>query len=1292
MKTSPESLEQLSPLQRAALAIKEMQSKLDRIERKKTEPIAIIGIACRFPGGANDPESFWQLLHDGADAVREIPSSRWDVDAYYNPNPEASGKMYVRQGGFLDVAVDEFDAQFFNISPREAVSMDPQQRLLLEVSWEALENAAQAPDKLSGSKTGVFIGICNSDYSQLLQPLGLSNIDVYSATGNVFSVAAGRLSHLLGLHGPTLAVDTSCSSSLVSVHLACQSLRSEECRLALAGGVNLMLSPQGAIAMSRMRALAVDGRCKTFDAAADGYGRGEGCGIIILKRLSDAISDGDNILALIRGEAVNHDGHSSGLTVPNGLAQRAVIREALEVAKVEASQISYIEAHGTGTALGDPIEVRTLGAVLGKKRSKEQPLMVGSVKTNIGHLEPAAGVASLIKVVLAMQHGEIPPHLHLTKVNPHISLQENNLTIPKEATPWTVEEGQRRLAGVSAFGMSGTNAHLVLEEAPVRQAVPSEVERPLHLLTLSAKSEAALKELARRFESYITAHPSASLENICFTANTGRSHFAYRLAVVAKSLAQVRQHLSTFVADQQQAVVPCNNQPKIAFLFTGQGSQYIGMGRKLYEQAPTFRQALDQCDELLRPHIKQSLLSILYPEPEANSPLNNTAYAQPALFALEYALAQLWQSWGIQPTVVMGHGVGEYVAACIAGVFSLKDGLRLVCERGRFANESMLDDFERIAAEVAYSSPSIGLVSSLTGQLAGEVVAKAEYWRRHLGEQVEFSTSMQTLHEQGCALFVEIGPKPTLIEMAKQSLPQEFGTWLPSLDEKKEDWQVLLQSLKTVYLNGQVINCEGFDSDYQRNRLSLPTYPFERQNYWLKASKARNQETAIFHQQLIHPFLHRRLHSPLKQIQFESELNLNSLPFVKDHRIEGMPVMNISIYLEMIFGAAAEAFGKKIHVLDNFLISRPLIFSEKATQTVQLIVTPDESQKALIQLFSRTIGEEDEQIFWTLIASGQINLAEADFTTYSRNYASFEEVQAEYSEEMPVSQFYQVLAERGANLGPSCQGLERLWRRDGNALGEIRDSHTASDFDNLYQLPLGIFDSFFQLLGASFPATLPDNYLLSGFESFQVYVCSGKSFWGKAKLKLGENHEDYKETVLGNIQLFNDAGQIVAEVVNAQLKRISREALQRAAILGKNVSNQRKKSNFSREKLVAAEPEAILPMLEKYLLEELAKALQLPLSNLNPQQSLTSLVDSLIIVEIKNQIEVDLQVIVPATKFFEETSIAQLATFVLQQLKLESSTLLSSLEYADDKTLSQALEELEGLSEADAEAMLSIRI
>ncbi len=684
---------QMSPLKQALLALEKMSSKLEQFERAQTEPIAIIGMGCRFPGGANDLESFWQLLHNGVDAIREVPSSRWNIDAYFDPNPETPGKMYVRQGGFLDIAVDEFDAEFFGLAPREAVSMDPQQRLLLELSWEALENAGQAPDKLAGSQTGVFVGINTADYSQLHRSSTETNhLNPYFFTGNTSSVAAGRLSYLLGLEGPSIALDTACSSSLVSIHLACKSLRTGECRMALAGGVNLMLSSEGPIVLSRMRALAADGRCKTFNASADGYGRGEGCGMIVLKRLSDAVADADNILALIRGSAINHDGRSSGLTVPNGLAQQKVIRAAIANARVEPNQVNYVEVHGTGTVLGDPIEVEALGALLGKGRSEEQPLRLGTVKTNIGHLEAAAGVAGLIKVVLAMQHGEIPPHLHLKNLNPSIYWEDLPIEIPTEPTPWPTTGERRRLAGISSFGMSGTNAHLVLEEAPAPKPTLPEPERPIHLLTLSAKSETALEELVGRVTGYLETHPSEPLADICFTTNTGRAHFAHRLALVAQEPAQVGENLRAWAGGKEQdrvfrGLVPRTSKPKVAFLFTGQGSQYVNMGCQLYETQPTFRKTLQRCDELLRPYLKESLLSLLYPESGTTSLLDETAYTQPALFAIEYALAQLWRSWGIEPSAVMGHSVGEYVAACVAGVFSLEDGLKLIAERGRLMQE-----------------------------------------------------------------------------------------------------------------------------------------------------------------------------------------------------------------------------------------------------------------------------------------------------------------------------------------------------------------------------------------------------------------------------------------------------------------------------------------------------------------------------------------------------------------------------------------------------------------------------
>jgi acyl transferase domain-containing protein/SAM-dependent methyltransferase len=685
MSQSRETPEQLSPLKRAILELREMRAKLDVSDRRQREPIAIVGIGLRLPGGANDESSFWQILADGVDVISEIPPDRWDREAYYDPDPDKPGKMNTRHGAFLG-GVDLFDAEFFGISPREAASMDPQHRLLLETTWEALENSAICPARLAGSQTGVFVGYGNSDY--LRRAYGdEQRIDAYSALGNAFSVAAGRLSYFLGVHGPCMVVDTACSASLVAVHLACQSLRFGECTLALAAGVNLILSPEASINFSKSHMLAPDGRCKTFDAGADGYGRGEGCGVVILKTLSAAQADDNRVLAVIRGSAVNQDGRSGGLTAPNGPAQEAVIRAALAAAGVDPHEISYLESHGTGTSLGDPIEVRAATAVLCNDRPHELPLAIGSVKTNIGHLEGAAGVAGLLKVVLALQKRQIPPHLHLEIKSPYIDWDSLPIVVPTTLTPWIPVNG-KRIAGLSSFGFSGTNVHVIIEQPPEVNRPRTTAERPTHLLALSGKSDKALAELVQKVSLRLGNADPDTLPDICFTANAGRSHFEHRVTVLGENTEQVRNGLSAFIRHEAVANVVAGqvmdlSLPPIAFLFTGQGSQYIGMGRELYETSPTFRRVMDRCDEILLPHLDRSLLSVLYPLADNVSLLDNTAYTQAAMFAVEYALAELWRSWGVRPAFVMGHSVGEYVAACIAGVFGLEDGLKLIAERGR---------------------------------------------------------------------------------------------------------------------------------------------------------------------------------------------------------------------------------------------------------------------------------------------------------------------------------------------------------------------------------------------------------------------------------------------------------------------------------------------------------------------------------------------------------------------------------------------------------------------------------
>jgi len=711
-------------LERQALgALRKMRQRLDEIEHARAEPIAIVGVGCRLPGGANDPEAFWDLLRNGVDAIREVPADRWKVEEYFDPKPGMPGKTYSRWGGFMD-HIDRFDPEFFGISPREAVHMDPQQRIFLEVAWEALENAGIPPHALTGSNTGVFVGTTMADY--LLQHLRHGNrrdLDAYIISGNTMNAISGRLAYFLGTHGPSISMDTACSSSLVAVDRACRSLRDGECTLAIAGGVNLILAPDLFVCTSKWGMLSPDGRCKTFDVAANGFVRAEGCGIIILKRLGAALKDGDRILALIRSTAVNQDGTSSGLSVPNGLAQEALIRQALRSANVEPSALSYIEAHGTGTSLGDPIEIDALGRVFQGGRNADTPLALGSVKTNLGHLEAASGIAGLLKVVLMLQHRQIPPHLHLKQLSPHIAWENYPFVIPTRLTNWESIDG-KRIAGVSSFGATGSNAHVILEEAPEPTPAAAGMDRPLHLLTLSARDESALRALVTSVGARLKRELHPPLSDVCFTANAGRSHFGCRLSLLASTVKETVGKLTSFLAGEAPAGLMTSRlsgsvRPKIAFLFTGQGAQYVRMGLQLYETSPTFRKSLDRCDELLRPHLDRPLLSLLHSEERQRTLLDQTKYTQPAVFALEYALYELWSSWGLQPSFVMGHSVGEYVAACVSGIFSLEDGLNLIVQRGRLMQAeptgggmvAVRADEDQVRAAIAPFSRSVSIAA-----------------------------------------------------------------------------------------------------------------------------------------------------------------------------------------------------------------------------------------------------------------------------------------------------------------------------------------------------------------------------------------------------------------------------------------------------------------------------------------------------------------------------------------------------------------------------------------------------
>ncbi|XYH99051.1 type I polyketide synthase [Sorangium sp. So ce1128] len=830
---------------KAVKEIRELRARVKELETARDAPIAIVGMGCRFPGGADDPASFWELVREGRDVITEVPASRWDASEYYDPDREAPGKMATRRGGFIG-DIDAFDAAFFGVSPPEARGMDPQQRLFLEVAWEALEHAGIAADALVERAVGVYVGICSSQHAcNVFDASIIEQIDAHHGTGSTFAVTAGRLSHFLGVKGPSLSVDTACSSSLVALHLACQALRSGECELALVGGVNLLLGPQISVSFSKARMLSADGRCKTFAASADGYGRGEGCGVVVLRRLSDALARGERVLAVVRGSAVNHDGPSSGLIAPNGHAQVDVIRDALRQGSIEPARVGYVEAHGTGTLLGDPIEVSALGEVFGKSHTRQRPLLLGSAKANIGHLEAAAGISGLIKLVLSLQHKVVPPHPLVGERNPYIPWSRLPVEIPAAAQPWA-SDGAPRVGGVSSFGFSGTNVHVVLEEAPEAAPAEAQVERPLHLLALSAKSDGALRALAAAYQRRLGAG-DAPVGDVCFTANTGRAHFRHRACAIGRTAEELRQGLDRALAE---AAVTPPSDPKVALLFTGEGPLQPGTARGLYEAQPSFRRCVDRCAEVVDPLLGRPIREVLFEDSAGEA-----AFAQPALFIVEYALAELWRQWGVKPTAVLGDGVGEHVAACVAGVMPLEDALRLVVARGRSMQSPPAagspDELSRAAGAARLRAPALPLVSSVTGALADDAITRGAYWARAGREADRLAGGLRALRELGCGVFVEVGPRAALIERGQRELEDSGkARWVPSLVAGKDDWGALLGAVAALYRAGVAIDWAGFERDYPRRRVTLPTYPFDRKDYPApvpaRRRSARSSEAGAF--------------------------------------------------------------------------------------------------------------------------------------------------------------------------------------------------------------------------------------------------------------------------------------------------------------------------------------------------------------------------------------------------------------------------------------------------------------
>lgn len=1291
----------------------------------ETGALAIIGMACRLPG-ADSPEEFWQLLRDKRVTTRPLPAGRWEGFAVKEGS--GAGCVTTLRGGFLDESeVSRFDADFFGIGAREAQIMDPQQRILLETAWEAIERAGLNADELIGSDTGVYIGISTDDYSawQFAAP---EHISAYTAQAKALSIAANRISYQFDFLGPSMAVDTACSSSLVAIHLASQALRRGECSLAVAGGVNLILAPHMSIALSKAGMLARDGCCKTFDAAADGYARGEGCVLLVLKRLEDALRDGDCVAAVILGSAVNQDGRSNGLTAPNGLAQQRVVTMALAAAGVMPAEIGYIEAHGTGTALGDPIEVKSLQAVLAAGRAPGQRCALEAVKANIGHLEAAAGAAGVLKAALSLFHGEIPPHPSLHRLNPLIVLEGGPFYIPTERTPWA--EG-RRLAGVSSFGFGGANAHLVLEAPPALVLRPdgAEPERPLHLLTLNTHGTQALRALAARWLACLeqTGDGPADLcfADLCFSANTGRARLPQRLALFAADRTSLAAALNDWLAGRPGAwgsgTASLQKTPRIGFLFTGQGSQTIGMGRELYQTQPGFRRDMDECDALLQPELGLSFIELLYHSEQgekAEALLARTDLTQPVLFALEYSLARLWMSWGIQPAALLGHSIGEYTAACIAGMFSLAAGLRLVAARARLMHQApgdggmvavvadeaqcraalagfedkvviavynaprnhvlsgeraslepviarlaaqgvetrklkvshafhsplmapVLDSFAHIAGEVSFQPPAIPVFSNVSGAPLGADEVRATYWVEHLRSPVRYAAGVSAMRAAGIDAFIEIGPRPTLLALAQQSIDAADLLWLPSLRPQMSDSKQMLESLAALHLRGTAVDWRGFDRPWPRRRVTLPTTAFQGRRHWLPAlPEIRAAASTTL------PFPGNRIASPLlEQTLYENRYDTATLPLLAEHRVFGQVVVPGAAHLSLILKAAADFLGDAPCTLQNVIFPQALVIPEPGARRIQLAIAREVQANGrpfkLISLPAAGIERWEEHATGRLLPLATGAQAQTLATLRSR---------------CPQPLAMDSVQQPAITLGPQFRWVTQVWRGENQALARLKMPEQVGI--NTYRLHPGLIDSMFQVLMAIIERQDDVVAVPYGFEEFRLYKPVQKTaMWSHIQL---HPEQSTQGEILSDVSLYTDDGRLIAEALGFSVRRVTGGKLIReSAPMAASAASAAPKAAAPAtapigkglgwaESMATAPPKQRRALLEQHLRAMIEGAIgQAGRQRLEPRQRLFDLgLDSLGAVELGFNLETALGRSLRSTLLFDFPTLESLADHI----------------------------------------------
>lgn len=1010
-----------STLERALHALEKMEAKLAAAERAKFAPIAIIGMGCRFPGGASNPASFWHALRAGVHAIIEVPAARWGVSRTA-PQPAA------HWAGLLE-GIDQFDGQFFGLGRHEAADMDPQQRLLLEVAWETVENAGVVPSRLTGTKTGVFVGISSREYSDLVAG-STTEPRPYVITGNASSFAASRIAYHLGLRGPSMSVDTACSSSLVALHLACQSLRRGECDMALVGGVNLILSPETSNLLASLQILSPDGRCRTFDAHANGYVRAEGAGFILIERLSDAHRHDDQIHAIIRGSAANQNGRAMSLTAPNGQAQADVIRAALQDARVAADQIGYVEVHSNGSPLGDSVELEALRQVLGQPRKDGSHCVLGSVKSCIGHAEAASGMASLIKAVLVLSHDTIPRNLNFESLTPHANISDTSLVIPVAEMAWK-RTNVPRFVGVSATGLSGTNAHVVLEEPPITHRAQDKIERPFHLFVLSGKTSNALRDQAKQSLRHLAAHAELPLGDQCHTLGAGRMHFDHRFAAVVATSADATGQLSDYLDGVASAyltghVENISARRRIAFVFTGRGAQVRAILGAVRAVPPALRDALRHADDAVHALVGRRVAHLLEAENSDASP-QASIDEDIALFLLQYALVELWRSWGFEPSVVAGDGIGECVAAWAAGALDLSSALGLAMTLARF-EQSQGREHEQLSRElsrIAVKAPRHTFLPSLGDASSSASLGTKTYWTQRFATTTDWERIISRISSLGCDACLEIGPSPT--KMGRSTEGRNALHVFPSLRPRVPVYRALLESLAGLYIRGFSIRWEGLDGPHPYRRIAMPTYPFQRQRHWFGKANVSTTERVVAHE---HPLLGRALEARADKPDvrtWENILDDTSRRAIGEQCISTVSLLASGGIVEMAGMAARESLGNTPWEM-NLALGDPPAFDDATSATVQIIATPQADSKVSIGIFFRPRSGAP----WKRVANGT---AEPVVAPTDDEDIAPPSMRPGRRQSVPSAWWENRLELFG--LDAEAFRIEQLWRRDGETLAHV---------------------------------------------------------------------------------------------------------------------------------------------------------------------------------------------------------------------------------------------------------------